>query len=81
MNSSLDDTRLDETIIEEPERDYSVAIVESKDAVARQLVQRYRPFDMTAADEEVTEIVAFTEQNSSEDEEEEAEYEELVSPV
>jgi len=83
LNSSLDDTRLDDTIIEEPERDYSVAIVESKDAVARQLVQRYRPFDMTAADEEVTEIVAFTEQNSeeSEDEEEEAEYEELVNPV
>ena len=61
---------LNETIDEPPAKEMNFNVSEEKLNTMRPLVMKFVPLDMQAADEEYTEVVAFTEENSDVEEEE-----------
>lgn len=62
---------LNETIDEPPAKEMNFNVSEEKFNTMRPLVMKFVPLDMQAADEEYTEVVAFTEENSDMSAEEE----------
>ena len=67
----MDVSLLNETIDEPVTKEMNFTGHEEKLHTARPLVMKYVPLDMQAADEEYTEVIAFTEENSDNSEEEE----------